>query len=496
MDAIQHAYGAVAYFCNIDRVAFVLSKSRVAPLLIGKKPPTLPQLELLAALIGSTLANTIVKAFKPLGVFLTVTMWSDSQIVLYWLAQKNRNKCQYVANRVDTIQKVTKSLQATWHYCPTKSNPADLLTRSISLRQFQQSSSLWSHGPTWLSSPEDWPSWETTKLNIVVLHLAEYQLSPLISLPVISSDTIDLFKVMDVSRYDWTSLLRVTARILRYKSYVLPNRHPARVFGFITSSELQEAELIWIRAFQRRFLQDEYNYIRSRSGARPALVSQHDLFINEDDIICYRGRLQHARIPSSARHPFLLPKSCDLTTIIILYHHQRMFHCGVDATCSSFRQQYSIPSIKQRIRSILRSCVTCRRVSGKPYRAPDHAPLPAFRVSDAHPFTVVGVDYTGAYTIRGISPKDDLKAYICLFTCASTRAIHLELVEDLSAQSFLLAFRRFVSHHSLPAMVISDNATNFECGADFITLIFKSPEVANYLTNQQVEWRFIPKRAP
>ena len=141
VDASQHAYGAVAYFCNIDRVAFVLSKSRVVPLLIGKKPPTLPQLELLAALIGSTLANTIVKAFKPLGVSLTVTMWSASQIVLYWLAQKNRNKCQYVANRVDTIQKVTKSLQATWHYCPTKSNPADLLTRSISLRQFQQSSS-------------------------------------------------------------------------------------------------------------------------------------------------------------------------------------------------------------------------------------------------------------------------------------------------------------------------------------------------------------------
>jgi hypothetical protein len=135
-------------------------------------------------------------------------------------------------------------------------------------------------------------------------------------------------------------------------------------------------------------------------------------------------------------------------------------------------------------------------VSGKPYRAPDHAPLPAFRVSDAPPFTVVGVDYTGAYTIRGVSPKDDQKAYICLFTCASTRAIHLELVEDLSAQSFLLAFRRFVSHHSLPSMVISDNATNFECGADFITKIFRNPEVANYLTSQQVDWQFIPKRAP
>lgn len=173
-----------------------------------------------------------------------------------------------------------------------------------------------------------------------------------------------------------------------------------------------------------------------------------------------------------------------------------MFHCGVDATCSSLRQRYWIPSIKQRVRSILRSCVICRRVSGKPYRAPDHAPLPAFRVSDAPPFTVVGVDYTGAFTTRGISLKDDLKSYICLFTCATSRAIHLELVEDLTAQSFLLAFRRFVSHHSLPSMIISDNATNFECGADFITKISKNPEVADYLTDQQVEWRFIPKRAP
>jgi hypothetical protein len=254
VDASPHAFGAVAYFCNLDRVAFVLSKSRVAPLLIGKKAPTLPQLELMAALIGSTLANTIVKALKPLGISLTITMWSDSQIVLYWLAQKARNKCQYVANRVDTIQKLSRDLQATWHYCPTKSNPADLLTRGISLRQFQQSTILWNHGPTWLSSPKDWPSWETNKLSTVVLHLAESQLSPPISLLVDSSDSIDLFKVMDVSRYRWIPLLRVTSQILRFKSYFLPSRHPDQAFGFLTTAELQNAELIWIRAFQQRFL--------------------------------------------------------------------------------------------------------------------------------------------------------------------------------------------------------------------------------------------------
>ncbi len=181
MDASQLAYGVAAYFCHKDRVEFAISKSRVAPLLIGKKPPTLPQLELLAALIGSILANTIVNAFKPLGVSLAVTMWSDSQIVLYWLAKKTRNKCQYVANRVDTINKFSKDLKATWHYCPTKSNPADLLTRGLSLRQFQQLSNLWNHGPTWLPSPKDWPTWEPSKLNADLLHLAESQLSPLSS---------------------------------------------------------------------------------------------------------------------------------------------------------------------------------------------------------------------------------------------------------------------------------------------------------------------------
>ena len=130
LDASQHAYGAVAYFCGKDRVVFIFSKSRVAPLLIGKNPTILPQLDLMAALVGITLANTIMKALKPLDIPLTVTMWSDSQIVLYWLAQTSRNKSHYAANRVDSIQKVSKSLQAIWHFFPTKSNPADLLTRA------------------------------------------------------------------------------------------------------------------------------------------------------------------------------------------------------------------------------------------------------------------------------------------------------------------------------------------------------------------------------
>jgi hypothetical protein len=111
---------------------------------------------------------------------------------------------------------------------------------------------------------------------------------------------------------------------------------------------------------------------------------------------------------------------------------------------------------------------------------------------------VTGIDFTGAFTIRG--PKEaskvDRTVYILLFTCASTRAIHLEVVEDMTTLSFLDAFRCFVSHHSRPAVIMSDNAKTFEKGAKLFQKIFRDPIVTRRLSDQQIEWRFIPKRAP
>ena len=81
--------------------------------------------------------------------------------------------------------------------------------------------------------------------------------------------------------------------------------------------------------------------------------------------------------------------------------------------------------------------------------APDPPPLPKARVQDSAPFTVTGVDFTGALHIKQTTGSD-MKAYICLFTCAATRAVHLEVVTSLSTESFLQAFRRFTSQKSLP----------------------------------------------
>jgi len=131
---------------------------------------------------------------------------------------------------------------------------------------------------------------------------------------------------------------------------------------------------------------------------------------------------------------------------------------------------------------------------GKPYGTPDLPPLPKVRVGEGRPFAVTGVDFTGALYVKEASGEQ--KVYICLFTCASTRAIHLEIVNDLSTESFMLAFRRFAGRRSLPCVMLSDNASTYLAAAEELKILFESVDIKEALGRQGVDWQFIPKRAP
>ena len=148
--ASPKAYRAVAYLSSGDQCSFVTSKSRVAPL----KTLTVPQLELMAASIGSRLAHFVSAALQPRYPHLTVHLWSDSEIVLHWLNSTKSLK-QFISNRVTKMKKLFPV--TSWHYCPTNDNPADLLTRGIPAPHFL-SSSLWQRGPSWLTVVSQWPS--------------------------------------------------------------------------------------------------------------------------------------------------------------------------------------------------------------------------------------------------------------------------------------------------------------------------------------------------
>ncbi|XP_061171676.1 uncharacterized protein LOC133181152 [Saccostrea echinata] len=188
------------------------------------------------------------------------------------------------------------------------------------------------------------------------------------------------------------------------------------------------------------------------NGAKPSLIRQLRLFLDTDGCIHCRGRICYAKIDNETKNPYLLPKKDTVTHLIIRDAHQRSGHSELP-------------------------------------------PLPYFRTEESTPFTTTGVDFTGALFVKERSRRQS-RAYICLFTCANTRAIHLETVNDLSEQSFLRAFRRFASRRSVPKIIISDNAPTFKSAANYLQQLFESKTIKEELANMGVNWKFFPKAAP
>ncbi|XP_063406249.1 uncharacterized protein LOC134690204 [Mytilus trossulus] len=182
---------------------------------------------------------------------------------------------------------------------------------------------------------------------------------------------------------------------------------------------------------------------------------------------CGGPRIDNATVGETVKFPYLLPAKDRLTHFIVLKAHENTLHSGINITLAYIQQTFWIPKLRQCVKSIVMKCVTCRKVIGKSYSAPEIPPLPKERVQDATPFSITGVVFTGALSIRN-SHNEESKAYICLFTCAVTRAVHLELVYDLSEESFLLCFRRFVSRRSVPKIMMSDNALTFKAASNEI----------------------------
>jgi len=148
------------------------------------------------------------------------------------------------------------------------------------------------------------------------------------------------------------------------------------------------------------------------------------------------------------------------------------------------------------VAKLLRKCVICRKVAGKPFPIPNPPPLPWARVQDGPPFGVTGINFMGVMYVKNEGSFGECKVYVCLFTFASTRAIHLEVVTDLTEMTFLQAFRRFAARRSLPHLVISDNVSTYTSAAEELIKLFQSSTLKSTLMHKGTVWKFIPKRAP
>ena len=307
-----------------------------------------------------------------------------------------------------------------------------------------------------------------------------------------AANDVGLHQIITLSDYSTLArVLRIAAYVLRF---VHNCRHPQTpLVGVLNTTEQPKANLKWVLNAQQQVFSKEIANIRSKSK-QSSLVRQLSLFIDSSAALRCGGRIHNAPLSELARFPYLLPAKHHFTNLVIYSTHIAQLHAGVNGTLTAIRQHYWIPSARQVIKQLLRKCVTCRKVIAKAYQPPDPPPLVMERIQKTQPFQVTRVDFTGALYVRG--PEGEIKVYVCLFTCAVTRAVHLEVVTDLSVQTFLVALRRFSCRRSAPKIMISDNASTYMAAADELKQLFSSPLLSDTLSRQGIDWKFIPKRAP
>ncbi|XP_073967443.1 uncharacterized protein [Choristoneura fumiferana] len=120
--------------------------------------------------------------------------------------------------------------------------------------------------------------------------------------------------------------------------------------------------------------------------------------------------------------------------------------------------------------------------------------LPEARLAHhRRPFTFVGLDYFGPIQVAVGRRRE--KRYVALFTCLVVRAIHLEVVQSLSADAAIMALRRFVARRGTPTEIWSDNGTAF-VGANRELWTLYASATSNYAANEKINWRFLPPSAP
>lgn len=133
------------------------------------------------------------------------------------------------------------------------------------------------------------------------------------------------------------------------------------------------------------------------------------------------------------------------------------------------------------------------------------ADFPASRVTPAsRPFVCCDIDYAGPFNIRESKKKGNIpltKAYVAVFICLKDKAVHLELVSNLTIKTFMAAFKRFCARRGSPMHVYSDNSTDLVGAANELKKVYEllqqnEQTIALDCATQNIHWHFIPPRSP
>ena len=402
-------------------------------------------------------------------VVSSVHCWSDSTVALYWINGKGDYR-QFVANRVAKIQSHTR---VEWHHVPTKQNPADVGSRGGSVLE----NNLWSDGPEWLKDPTKWPPKQVLEATREVEEekrtTKNLQALTTIEQPVIS----DVFEEL-LGKFPLRKVLRICAWINRFvKSCRVSSDN--RKTGPLTSGEVEDSEIWWIKRTQKEAKKDpEFEDIQL----------QLNIQSNESGVLECRGRIE-------GDYPMYLPRESIFTKKVIERAHLATLHGGVAMTMAKVRERFWVPKLRRLVKQVRKACYGCVRIRARAFEKPPPGKLPATRTQGSTPFQVIGVDFAGPirYQTKG---KAEKKAYLVLYGCSLTRAVHLEILRSMEVVEFIPSLKRLIARRGRPKIVYSDNAKTFKAADKWLKTAQKDEKLHQFLADNGLEWRFNLSRAP
>jgi hypothetical protein len=254
-------------------------------------------------------------------------------------------------------------------------------------------------------------------------------------------------------------LTKTMSYALRFLTKLAPERQWTNriVQKFATSDDATER---WISA-KNLIIIDHYKDAEANLNA--TIPPDYNPTLDEAGLIRCVRRISNSELPMETKRPIILMKDHKLTELIVRDTHNLNNHIGPTHLVTKIREKYWIPRILQLCRRIFNSCVKCKKMVGRPFRQAEIAPLPEERVIRAAPFEHIGVDYLGPVYYQGRS-TEKMKCWVMLATCLITRNIHLEVIQNNSTATFLLAVKRLFGRRGVPSSMTLDNAPAFRLG--------------------------------
>jgi hypothetical protein len=301
-----------------------------------------------------------------------------------------------------------------------------------------------------------------------------------------------------LSKKDRTPLAIILKRSGRQKRNEVYDKIPE-----LNGDELQKAEFVLIRKSQSDSYGPDCQTLRKNGKVHPSsALKKLSPVLDENGIIRLKGRLENApNLTSEFKRPAILNRHDAITKLILMSYHRKFQHQRNESIVNEVRQRFWIPDIRVAIKRTAAECQQCKNNTCTPV-VPEMAALPAERVTGfERPFSYVGMDFFGPIMVA--QGRSRVKRWGVIFTCLATRAVYLEVVQNMDSDSCVMAIRSLAARRGLPKIIRCDRGTNLVGAEKELRIALENLNTNEVMRNVQdytpghrkIVWKFNPGTA-